>query len=502
MAGAPKERTLHASAVMLVRTLNGVRELYWVQRSREVSLGGGFYAFPGGRIDAADAELAKTLGRPDQDGALLVTALRELFEETGVLLATLGDASVLPAHRKRLLEEEGVFGEVLAAVGATLNLDALQFAGRWLTPPFIPTRFDTRFYVAEVPAGQQPDVWPGELAKGEWITPQAALARWTQGKALLHPPAQHLIECLRDGAVEQTLPRMRQGPHLIDYVAQRIEFQKGILLAPVRTPTLPPATHTNCYLVGEQELVLVDPASPYEDEQARLIALCESLLADGRRFREIILTHHHHDHVGGVNVLREKLGIPVRAHAKTAEILKGEVEVDGFIAPDEVIVLPGEANLRLRAVFTPGHAPGHLCFFEETTGALITGDMIAGVGSIVVDPPEGDMSEYIASLQLLRSMPVNAIYPAHGPTIPDGPSKIDEYLAHRAAREAQVLGALEKAGVATTEELVPFVYTDVPAALYPLAARSLTAVIDKLVRERRVARHPEERFELLPSQRS
>src|SRR4051812_17997646 len=119
MPAAPKERTLHASAVMLVRERAGQRELYWVQRSREVSLGGGFYAFPGGRIDAADAELATKLGRPDQDGALLVTAARELFEETGVLLATVPDVSALLPHRRRLLAEEGGFANILATTGAT-----------------------------------------------------------------------------------------------------------------------------------------------------------------------------------------------------------------------------------------------------------------------------------------------------------------------------------------------------------------------------------------------
>lgn len=498
MAG-PRERTLHASAVMLVRTTNGVRELFWVQRSREVSLGGGFFAFPGGRLDDADAALAAETGRQDLEGALVITALRELFEESGVLIGDVPDLTALPPLRRRLLAEECDFRTVLAASGASLSPALLRFAGRWLTPPFIPTRFDTRFFVAEVPAGQEPTVWPGELAKGEWITPEAALARWTQGKALLHPPAHHLIECLRDAPMAAAIPRMQQGPHLVDYVAQRIEFQKGILLAPVRTPTLPPATHTNCYIVGEQELVIVDPASPYEDEQARLLALCESLRADGRRFREILLTHHHHDHVGGVNTLREKLGIPVRAHAITAELLKGDVTVDGHIQPDEIIALPGAANLRLRAVFTPGHARGHLCFFEETTGALLTGDMVAGIGSIVVDPSDGDMAEYVASLRLLRSLPVTSVYPAHGPTIPDGPGKIDEYIAHRAQREGQVVAALQLAGAATPEDLVPHVYADVAPALYPLAARSLIAVIDKLVKERRVTAHADGRFELSPA---
>jgi glyoxylase-like metal-dependent hydrolase (beta-lactamase superfamily II)/8-oxo-dGTP pyrophosphatase MutT (NUDIX family) len=490
------QRIMDAAAVMLVREGGTSRELFWVQRSREVSLGGGFFAFPGGRIDAEDAAVAARFGGNDLEGRLRATAIRELFEETGVLMAS-GPVSLpqAAAMRKALLASERSFVQVLDETGWVLDFDALQPAGRWCTPPFLPVGFDTRFFLAFVPSGQAPEVWKGELARGEWITPKEALTRWGKGRALLHPPAQHLIESLQDAPVAEALPRMRRGPHLINHVAQRIEFQRGILLAPVRTPTLPPATHTNCYIVGESELVVIDPASPYEDEQSRLAELCEGLRRDGRKFREILLTHHHHDHVGGVNTLRAQLGVPVRAHQRTAELLEGEVKVDATVADDEIVPLPGSLGLRLRAVFTPGHAPGHLCWFEEQSGALITGDMVAGIGTIVVNPPEGDMAEYVGSLERLRSLPVNAIYPAHGPAIPDGPAKLDEYIAHRAARQAQVTEALERAGKATPEELVPFVYQDVDPSMYGLAARSLTAVLEKMVKERSAIARPDGRFE-------
>lgn len=476
---------------MLVRESPRGRELFWVRRSREVALGGGFYAFPGGRVDEADQALGAD--------ALKVAALRETFEETGVLLAH-GEwtAEARDEERRALLSGDRTFDEVLRRLNATLSLDELRPAGRWLTPPFVPVRFDAFFYVALLPPQQEPTVWPGELVYGEWLTPDEALEKWRSARALLHPPALYLVRCLQALPFPDCAAAMSQVPYAIDHVAQRIEFQAGLHLVPVLTPTLPPATHTNCWIAGDEELLVIDPASVWGDEQRRLAEILDGLIAEGRRVRAILLTHEHHDHVGGVNALKAHLGdVPVLAHRTTAELLEGEVPVDGFIEDGELFELAGPLGMRWRAIFTPGHARGHLCFFEENSGALVTGDMVAGLGSIVVNPPEGDMSDYVASLKKLRALPVRAIYPAHGPAIPDGPAKLDEYLAHRAQREAEVVTALS-AGPATAVQLVPLVYTDVPEKLYPLAACSLTAILLKLEKEGRALRQDDERWTLSP----
>jgi glyoxylase-like metal-dependent hydrolase (beta-lactamase superfamily II) len=252
----------------------------------------------------------------------------------------------------------------------------------------------------------------------------------------------------------------------------------GIRVLALRTPTLPPAVHTNVYLVGPDQgpQAVVDPGSPYSDQQAVLDAVLSADAAAGRPLATILLTHHHGDHMGGAAALAQQWGVPVAAHANTARRLAGRVRIDRELSD-------GEAIAGMTCLYTPGHADGHLCF--ELGGAIIAGDMVAGLGWILIDPSEGDMTDYLGSLARLLARPATTLLPAHGPAITDGPNKLREYIAHRTMREDRVVAALASRASATLDELVPEVYADTPRALWKIAARSLRAHLDKLVREGR-----------------
>ncbi|HXG67878.1 MAG TPA: MBL fold metallo-hydrolase, partial [Blastocatellia bacterium] len=432
MSTTPKD----AAAIILLKDPADPK-MFWVKRSPKLMFMGGFHAFPGGQLDKEDADIPVP-GCESTDGAAMrVCAAREFFEETGVLLASGAEklsAEQLAESRRAFEQKAKTFRQILQENELEIDGSSLREAGRWVTPPFAPRRFDTWFFLAWLPEGQEPAVEPGELEMGEWIRPADALARWQRGDIIMAPPTLHIIRTLAANSHRpdelpealRAIPEARRGS------VRRIEFRPGIFLFPLKTKTLPPATHTNCYIVGGSEVIVIDPAASDEEEQKALDDFLDELMAEGRHVREIFLTHHHPDHVGGVNHLRERLGVGVAAHRLTAERLAGRVTVDRLVEDDELIALAGNPGWRLRALHTPGHTRGHLCFYEEITGAVITGDLLIGLGTVVIDPPEGNMRQYFDSLHRLLALPkLSSLFGGHGPAIGSARDKIQEYIEHR-----------------------------------------------------------------------
>jgi len=258
-----------------------------------------------------------------------------------------------------------------------------------------------------------------------------------------------------------------------------------LLVFPIRTPTLAPATHTNAiFVVSDGDAVLIEPASPYQDEIARVLAAVEELARRGVRVREIWATHHHVDHVGGALALTEALRLPLRAHPETLTRLDPDIAHGAAIIEGDHLRVGG---ITLEAMHVPGHALGHLAFLEPRLRAVIAGDMVAAVGTILIEPDGGDMAQYLDSLRRLVALDAVVVLPAHGGSIRPGRAIFERYIAHRLAREAKVLAALE-AEPRSLETLVARAYSDAPPAIWPLALLSLEAHLIKLEHDERAVR--------------
>lgn len=262
--------------------------------------------------------------------------------------------------------------------------------------------------------------------------------------------------------------RADRAPH------EAFEVVEGVHVVPLPSPTLPPATHTNCIWLGGEEGVVVDPAPLDTAGQEQLVRW---LTAGGRRPTAIWLTHHHMDHVGAAAEFSTRWEVPVLAHPATRAAVAGHLATHGDLLDGDRVEL---GSVSIDVLHTPGHARGHLAFREPKTRTVIAGDLLAGQGTIVIDPPEGDLTDYLRSLARVVEEGVGAAVPAHGPVQWEGEAYVLSYLAHRQRRDEQILDALSTIGPARSLDLVARIYPEVPSFWFPLAARQVLAHLLRL----------------------
>jgi len=258
---------------------------------------------------------------------------------------------------------------------------------------------------------------------------------------------------------------------LVPGVARALSPMVRRIVAP--NPGLYTGPGTNTYLVGIDEIVVVDPAV---DDPSHLDAI---IGCGGDRIRWIAVTHTHVDHATGAAALAERTGAGVLGFGA-----KDGFKPDRRLRDGDVV---DSTEFRLRAIHTPGHASNHLCYLVEEERMLLSGDHINSSATVVIRPPDGDMVAYLDSLAALRKLRLRSIAPGHGHLIDKPADTIDWYIEHRNEREAKVLAALTEAGSAKIDQLIPVVYDDVDEERWPIARYSLHAHLLKLAGEGKVS---------------
>jgi glyoxylase-like metal-dependent hydrolase (beta-lactamase superfamily II) len=236
---------------------------------------------------------------------------------------------------------------------------------------------------------------------------------------------------------------------------------------------------TNQYVVGKENVIVIDVALSADSNLDGIIEQVEAMGA--KKIEKILLTHIHNDHCGGALALRKRCGAKLGIHRSRRGYLGGE----DFQYDDNERISFGEGDLHV--LHTPGHESGHCCFYESGDKVLFSGDNILGYGTAVIRPPDGNMTDYLKSLERLLGFDISLILPGHGPLIGKPEAKIREYIKHRLEREQQVLAAL-RSGRDNIGDITQMIYVDVSQALQRVAEFSVQAHLEKLMREGRVKR--------------
>jgi glyoxylase-like metal-dependent hydrolase (beta-lactamase superfamily II)/8-oxo-dGTP pyrophosphatase MutT (NUDIX family) len=525
--------TRPAATVLLLRDGADGIEVLMTRRSMTASFVPGAYVFPGGGVDALDAashsQAKRRAAQSDLHLTQAIAAIRESFEELGVLLARRADGSHADPVDIAALDRSLPFTAQCQTRGLTLAADEVFVLAHWITDRDLARRFDVPFLVARMPEGQTPVADESEQFEPIWVRPADALARHNAGQFFIIFPTIRTLERLLDypdvnavlqacAATEQPLwtscPRagllagreVRYMEHDLPYgelalvcpdgqIVHSLDWQsetavallKNVLRLTAPNPGAMTGPGTNSYLMGDPAtgFIAIDPGPA---DSQHIEKLWRAAAGD---IRMIVCTHSHPDHSPGALPLQALcdpkppiLGLPSAPTARTAS----EFTPDRPLENHQRLMLTGhgpdgDISHTLEVIHTPGHAANHLCLVLLEDGLMFSGDHILNGSTTVVDPPDGDMTAYLDSLDTLSAAcaehKIEFILPAHGYVLGGYAGEAADAIArlkvHRLKREAKIVKVMQARPQGTLDDWLAEVYDDVPPRMWPVAKRTLLA---------------------------
>jgi len=508
-------------------------EVLMTRRSARASFAPGAFVFPGGAIDPSDARIAGGVRRRDtQDDAQTVqavAAIRETFEELGVLLARRHDGGFVDDNDIAKLDRATVIEDHCTQHGLTLAADCVYPFSHWITDRDLPRRFDVQFFAARVPDGQTAVSDGAEQFEPVWVRPDEALARHAAGNFTMIFPTVRTLErlcsfdsvdallaactserslwssCPRGGLKAGSVVRCMEGDapygelrlvcpdgqvlHALDWQStEAAPLLRNVMRLTAMNGGLMTGPGTNSYIVGTTAtgFIVIDPGPDDRSHLQRIHA------ATGGDIRMIVCTHSHVDHAPGARPLQAMcprkppvLGLPSGpAASESHQFVPDRELLDG-----EVLTLAHDGEMhRLLVVPTPGHSSNHLCLVLLEDGLLFSGDHILNGSTTIIDPPDGNMTAYFTSLDRLDAIcseyQIEFILPAHGYVLDRARDQIARLKAHRLAREAKIAKAVKALPTGSIDDWLRLAYSEVPERLWPAASRSLLAHLERLDEQR------------------
>jgi len=537
----PPQPLLAATLLLLRDRAPGGWEVLISRRSERASFAPGMYVFPGGGIEAQDAAAGHDVVqfRADMDDTMrtaAVAALRETLEEMGVLLAVNAQGAAVDPAAVQGLDRSTALWPQLAAQGLKLDAAALWQVGHFTAPPHLPKRFAVPFFVARMPHGQTPEPDNSEQFEAVWVEPQQALAAHkARQMPMMLPTVRTLTYLAQFPSVDAILAAVAQGPlwkfaprfalengkerslldsdaaygeaamvspdgqvvHELAWQTERaVPLRKNVLRLTAPNANVMTGPGTNSYLVGEPATgyIAIDPGPADAGHVARLLD------AAGGDVRHIVCTHSHADHSPGAFLLQALCvqrglpkpliyGLPSAPTARAnSHFVPDVVLQDGERLTLAAQALEAENTVNvthtLRAISTPGHAANHLCLLLQEDALLFSGDHILNGSTPIIDTPDGNMRDYIDSLDKLAALccaeGVEFVLPAHGYVLGHAHQVIAKLKAHRLAREAKVMAAMRAQPDGSPQDWVALAYADTPQNLWKLAERSLIAHVERI----------------------